>query len=179
MGKDAKPYTCSQDPFIRFYDVRFPCSYFLSNFYPTPISIKDPAGNDTTFRCAEGLYHARRTPSYSYWKEFTDLPGPQVWAKAQALKKTCEFNPEKFQIMLEVVRVKFQDPTLANLLLQTSSSYLVERTKNRYWGDGINGEGENNLGKICMIVRSELGGIGIVEKPQEYLEFVKNNHKKA
>lgn len=178
MGKSrVKPYTSPTDPFIRFYDQRFQSSYFLSNFYPKPISTKDPDGNDTVFQCSEGLYHASRAPDH--WKEFTNLTGPQAWKRAQELKKTCEFDPNKFEIMLQVVRTKFKDQELATLLLKTGSSYLVERTKDIFWGDGLTGEGENSLGKICMIVRKELGGTGIVEPPPEYAEFVRNNPKKA
>jgi hypothetical protein len=183
MGKsDNLSFTRPTDPFIRFYDCRFKESYFLSNFFPCPLNIELPSGKDSQkelveFFCSEGLYHAKRAPGFP-WREFKDLTGPQAWKKAQSLKKDTPFAPEKFEIMLDVVRSKFHNPSLKEKLLETQAAYLVERTKDPYWGDQLDGTGSNNLGKICMIVRGELGGYGVTDRPREYEEFVKVNLKK-
>ncbi len=181
MGKSSNlSFTQTTDPFIRFYDERFKSSFFLSNFYPSSITVQSEKSSDgvVKFACAEGLYHARRAPGFP-WREFQDLTGPQAWKKAQMLKKDTLFAPNKFEIMLDVVRTKFSDPTLKELLLSTNQAYLVERTRDDYWGDKLDGSGCNNLGKICMIVRGELGGIGSVDRPAEYNAFILANFKKA
>lgn len=183
MGKsDNISFTKPTDSFVRFYDCRFKSSYFLSNFYPYPVSVQLPTEEESSadvveFACSEGLYHAKRAPGFP-WREFKDLTGPQAWKKAQALKITTSFAPEKFDIMLDVVRTKFQSKPLQEQLLATKSAYLVERTKDAFWGDKLDGTGANQLGRICMIVRGELGGTGIVERPPEYEHFITLNSKK-
>lgn len=180
MGKkDHISFTQPGDSFIRFYDHRFKESYFLSNFYPSEIRVEVNSPSPVVnFYCSEGLYHARRAPGFP-WEEFHTLNGKQAWALAQRLKKEQAFDPEKYEIMLDVVRQKFEAEALKEKLLLTKDAYLVERTKDDYWGDGLNGKGENLLGKICMIVREELGGEGEVEKPEQYLDFIKRFPKKA
>jgi ribA/ribD-fused uncharacterized protein len=180
MGKkDHLSFTQPGDSFIRFYDQRFKESYFLSNFYPCQMSIEVDASKPVVnFYCSEGLYHARRAPGFP-WEQFHALSGKQAWALAQTLKKEQSFSPEKYEIMLEVVRQKFEAEDLKEKLLSTKEAYLVERTKDEYWGDGLNGKGENLLGKICMIVREEIGGEGEVEKPEQYLDFLQRFPKKA
>lgn len=61
-------------------------------------------------------------------------------------------------VMYKAVSAKFiQYPTLAELLLGTNSLEIIEHTSNdSFWGDGGDGTGENNLGKILMRVRRDL-----------------------
>lgn len=60
--------------------------------------------------------------------------------------------------MLSALRAKFaQHPDLAAKLLSSGSRQLVERTTNdEYWGDPGDGSGQNRLGQLLMLVRSEL-----------------------
>lgn len=66
-------------------------------------------------------------------------------------------------IMLKLVRDKFSDPRLAQMLLDTGDFEIIEGNKwhDNYWGscncpkcEGI--PGKNKLGKILMQVRSEI-----------------------
>jgi N-glycosidase YbiA len=63
----------------------------------------------------------------------------------------------KDNIMLQLLRYKFQQPLRAKMLLETGDEELQEGNN---WGDyywGIcNGFGENRLGKLLMQVRAEL-----------------------
>jgi len=61
-------------------------------------------------------------------------------------------------VMREVLRAKFsQNQALAQLLLSTGERKLVEHTpKDRFWGDGGDGSGENQLGKLLMELRAAL-----------------------
>jgi N-glycosidase YbiA len=60
----------------------------------------------------------------------------------------------KDKIMLQCLRLKFaQNIQCRNVLLSTQDAILVEHThRDRYWGDGGDGSGENKLGKLLMKV---------------------------
>jgi ribA/ribD-fused uncharacterized protein len=62
--------------------------------------------------------------------------------------------------MREAVEAKFrQHAELGELLLATGDAKLVEHTENDdYWGDGGDGAGRNELGRILMAVRDALRG---------------------
>lgn len=175
-SRDHLSFTRAGEPFIRFYDQRFKESYFLSNFFPhsMTVSIRDVK---VDLKCSEAFYHAMRARERTP-KEFEEMTGPQSWKHAQELKKTTPFADDKLEIMHEVVLQKFSDLKLKEGLIGTANSYLVERTKDRYWGDGIDGSGENHLGKILMRVRKEVGGLyGEVPMPVEYLLFLQRKSK--
>lgn len=65
----------------------------------------------------------------------------------------------KVGIMREAVEAKFrQHAELRALLLSTGDATLVEHTDNDdFWGDGGDGSGRNELGRILMAVREVLG----------------------
>ena len=64
----------------------------------------------------------------------------------------------KEEVMLKALREKFhQHPELVRLLLSTGSNRLVESTSNdTYWGESVEGIGQNRLGELLMMVRKEL-----------------------
>lgn len=75
--------------------------------------------------------------------------------------KDPKWDTNKFQIMLEAVRSKFnQHPALKNMLLKTGDSVLVEDAgaNDTVWGAGADYRGTNHLGRILMHVRDELQG---------------------
>lgn len=60
-------------------------------------------------------------------------------------------------VMYEVVKVKFSNDHLKNVILKSDPRKLVEASpKDSYWGRGADGKGENKLGKILMRVRYEI-----------------------
>jgi len=61
-------------------------------------------------------------------------------------------------VMRNVVAAKFtQNPSYAYQLVATAEQVLTEHShKDAYWGDGGDGSGRNELGKILMDVRSKL-----------------------
>ena len=77
-------------------------------------------------------------------------------SRSRPLRK--DWESVKDQIMLEALRAKFaQHDNLKELLLNTGDARLVEHTSNdRYWADGGDGTGRNQLGALLMQVRSEL-----------------------
>lgn len=82
--------------------------------------------------------------------------------RVKRLGRKIELRPEweslKLTVMHELVLLKFQQHEgIRQLLIETGEQELVEGNK---WGDtfwGVcEGEGENNLGRILMKIRSEL-----------------------
>lgn len=64
------------------------------------------------------------------------------------------FNPIRCDVMTTAVKAKFdQNPKLMKFLLDTGDSILIEKSSDSYWGEGKDGTGQNNLGKILMNVR--------------------------
>lgn len=66
-----------------------------------------------------------------------------------------DWDHVKYSIALKVLKAKFrQNPKLGELLDSTQNAKLVEHTtRDRWWGDGGDGSGENMLGKLLMAVR--------------------------
>lgn len=71
------------------------------------------------------------------------------------------FEDNKFKIMLFALQQKFNQEPFKTLLLNTGDCHIEE---GNWWGDHFWGvdiktrQGENNLGKLIMQVRSELRG---------------------
>ena len=79
----------------------------------------------------------------------------------------AEWNAKAYDVMLGIVRAKFSNPELAKLLLATGDRHIEEGNK---WHDNVWGHctcekcrqkpGRNQLGRILMLVRSELRDAG-------------------
>ena len=69
-----------------------------------------------------------------------------------------DWESVKVGVMREAVEAKFrQHDELCELLLATGDAKLVEHTDNDdFWGDGGDGKGRNELGRILMAVRKRL-----------------------
>ena len=79
-------------------------------------------------------------------------PSVSPWLRNDWEKVKCD-------VMLKALLAKFtQHEDLKRLLLSTGNRHLVEHTSNdSFWGDGGNGSGQNNLGRLLMEVRQALG----------------------
>lgn len=124
--------------------------YFLSNFYNYPITY-----NGVTFKNAESAFQAQKNTSYI--EEFINLEPNIAKRKGRHISLRKDWEEVKEHIMYEIVKTKFSDSKLKAKLLSTNGRYLEEGNN---WNDKIwgvcNGEGENRLGHILMIVRREL-----------------------
>jgi ribA/ribD-fused uncharacterized protein len=131
---------------------------FLSNFWPCQIQWEGllyptlehayaaSKSNDATIKLK---IQACGTPGDA--KEYlTDhqLSPDAVWT-----------TERKLQVMEELLVIKFggQDPLLTRALMLTADAELIEGNdwNDRFWGV-CGGEGENNLGKLLMKVRTTL-----------------------
>jgi predicted NAD-dependent protein-ADP-ribosyltransferase YbiA (DUF1768 family) len=120
---------------------------------------------NTAFKLAQYVQFTIPTakkPSHAY----VSVPfPPQYWMKElimdyydKGLVKFREDHADDLRIMLIANRAKFtQNPVLREKLIATGDAELIEHTKrDNVWGDGGDGSGKNELGKILMQVRDEL-----------------------
>lgn len=129
---------------------------FLSNFYPTPVT---PVGfDDYSFPSVENAYHALKVIG-SDWKFFQRCSPAQARKTGHSMKIRSDWEFVKVQIMEDLLRQKFQNPLMRDLLKATDTALLVEGNDwgDSFWGFDIKkGIGQNILGELLMKVRSEL-----------------------
>lgn len=142
---------------------------FLSNFHPARIEYEH-----LVYPSVEHAYVAAKTKNMKFKRLITTIPANQA-GKAKRMgsvggmkKFGCNLIKDwdflKTKIMLDLLRLKFQDVTLSGLLLQTGDEYLQEGNKwhDNYWGACkceqclTNTIGFNMLGQLLMNVRKEL-----------------------
>lgn len=126
---------------------------FLSNFYLVQVLYEG-----ILYPSSEHAYQAAKTMDMEERLRISRLPTPALAKKAgKMLKLRPDWEMEKFQVMLDILRIKFQDSDLRQKLLSTGEEELQE---NNTWGDRVwgicNGVGENHLGRLLMQVRGEL-----------------------
>ena len=139
-----------------FDDFRGPNEWaFLSNFYAAPIAMEAGICYPTT----EHYFQSWKPIDQDERVNILRAPGPVA---AKALGNSCQLRPDwdrvKVDVMLMAVRAKFtQHPVLGSKLIKTGDALLVEGNTwgDRIWG-AVDGDGENLLGLILMLVRAEL-----------------------
>ncbi len=181
--------------FIPFYDLSSPTlnmgphiprtTLCFSNFYNSPVMIGVAPGQNMTFRNSEAAFQAGKYyPDDNMMGKFSRLDPDSALTLSRQFPSTRHdwinrTNPEmgaNYQWMLAIIRAKFskeQNPELVDLLLDTGDAYLVEHSplkvdgtpRDAIWADGHDGRGLNLLGKVLMIRRGELGGRGVVARP--------------
>jgi N-glycosidase YbiA len=140
---------------VLFYATGDPYGEF-SNFAPFPIRLKD-----RVWPTSEHYFQAQKFAGTRDEEEVRRARSPMIAARmgrsrSRPLRK--DWESVKDQVMLDALRAKFaQHDGLRELLLGTGDARLVEHTSNdRYWADGGDGTGRNQLGVLLMKVRSEL-----------------------
>lgn len=126
---------------------------FLSNFYPCDM---DVAG--VRYATLEHAFQAEKTvnPTEREIVRKARTPG-QAKALGRRVTLREDWNDIRFDVMRELLRIKFSDKVLRAELLDTGDAKLVE---GNHWNDvtwGVcNGKGENWLGKLLMEIREEI-----------------------
>lgn len=130
---------------------------FLSNMYLLPRAIRL---NGYVFYTSEAYYQAMKTTDKELRLKILEMNPYESRRFAKKIELRPDWDDIKLKVMLQVVRVKFKLPEMAEMLLATGDAYIEETN---YWNDtfwGVcKGVGENNLGKILMRVRGELNNV--------------------
>lgn len=127
---------------------------FLSNFYNCPVDFAN-----LHFNSSEAAFQAMKTPIRKEQLLFVNISpnDAKKLGRKIALRKDWELVKDTY--MYQIVLAKFtQNPNLREKLLATGEEELIEGNwwNDTYWGQ-CNGVGKNQLGKILMKVRKELG----------------------
>lgn len=143
---------------------RFDGKYaFLSNFFMMPVYYEG-----LWFPSSEHAYQAAKTIILAERLIVRDC-GTTYQAKKIGSKKRNKitlrpgWDSIRVEKMSDILRSKFENPKLKQLLIDTNSEKLIE---GNYWHDNFWGDcacekcediqGRNNLGEVLMIVRSEI-----------------------
>ena len=140
---------------INFYSVNAEYGEF-SNFAPYPIELRGK-----TWPTSEHYFQAQKFEDRGDQEEIRAVTSPMIAARMgrdRKRKLRRDWERVKIGVMREAVEAKFrQHDELRALLLATGDAKLVEHTENDdFWGDGGDGSGRNELGRILMAVRAAL-----------------------
>lgn len=133
--------------------------YFLSNFSACVLEYQG-----ITYPTTEHAYQASKTMDHDCRVLISKLATPGQSKKAG---KIVDIRPDwheiKFQVMEDILQIKFNQPNLKVKLLETGDVELVE---GNWWHDNDWGNctcekcldivGQNNLGKILMKIRNQI-----------------------
>jgi ribA/ribD-fused uncharacterized protein len=131
----------------------------FSNFAPFPIDLDGKRWPTT-----EHYYQAQKFTEPKLQATIRRAQKPTI-AKSLADKHRDKVRPDwdaiKDAVMERAVRRKFElHAALRELLLATGDEDIVEAAPNDYyWGVGLDGTGQNKLGKIIERIRAELGAL--------------------
>ncbi len=144
---------------IRFYSVGDEFGE-LSNFAPYPIMLRGKR-----WPTSEHFFQAQKFESEREREAVRKATSPMLAARLgrdRKRKLRRDWEAVKVAVMREALQAKFrQHADLGALLLATGDALLVEHTENDdYWGDGGDGSGRNELGRLLMALRDELRTLG-------------------
>jgi ribA/ribD-fused uncharacterized protein len=139
-----------------FYGEKHP----LSNTYKSPFKL-----GSFIYPTVEHYFQTKKTDSF---EEMVSILMADTPNEAKKLGRWVEFpvDEEEWEIkqnvyMAKAIKAKFtQNDKLKKFLLGTKDKVLVNNDPyDKYWGAGIDGEGENMCGIILMDLRKELMGV--------------------
>lgn len=132
---------------------------FLSNFYRVPITWEGIA-----FPSAEHAFNAGKTFDGAARLRIAEAP---TSADAKQMGRAVQPRPDwdarvRYEVMVQVLGLKFESPLLRHLLLDTGDALLVEGNDwhDAHWGvcfcSRHRGAGDNHLGRLLMEERDRL-----------------------
>lgn len=125
---------------------------FLSNFWM--VDIVNPE-DGLLYPSVEHAYVASKTLDKRLREQIRNIAKP---GDVKKIGRMLELRPDweyiKYRVMHDLLIEKFKNPELKQKLLDTGSAILIEGNTwgDTYWGV-CDGKGENNLGKLLMLVR--------------------------
>lgn len=125
---------------------------FLSNFWSCVIEWEG-----RVYPSVENAYQACKCADLRDREKFFYNKASDAKRLGKVIRMRPDWDSSRLEVMYQLVRVKFEDSKLADMLLATGVEDIQE---GNWWGDTfwgtVNGKGENHLGKILMRVRHEL-----------------------
>jgi N-glycosidase YbiA len=127
--------------------------HFLSNFSPSVVHYEN-----MEFRSVEHAYQAAKSLDENIRVKIRDAKSPAAAKKmGGSVKLRADWEGIKLNIMFELLKEKFANQELRQLLLNTKTAELIE---GNWWNDqfyGVcRGKGQNHLGKMLMRIREEI-----------------------
>lgn len=137
---------------------------FIENafMYLSPFSAHEIEVDGVTYKTVEHAYHALRIKPGVEREQVKNQPSAKdAWREGQKYKSNPELlvdGYDKYALMEKLSRAKLeQHSDIKEILLESGDRELLKvYDTDYYWGTGIDGSGENQLGKIWMKLRSEL-----------------------
>lgn len=126
---------------------------FLSNFWLVDVQL-----DGVTYRSTEHAYQAAKTFDLNERSVIQRLSRPADAKKyALGVKLREDWDDVRWEIMFDLSCQKYSQPKFSALLIETADMYLEETNtwNDTYWGV-CHGKGQNQLGKILMVIRAEL-----------------------
>lgn len=126
---------------------------FLSNFWLAFVVL-----DGIEYRSVEHAYQAAKTLDPTWRSSIRGCPTPgDAKRMGRRVPMRKDWDDVKVDVMLDLLRQKFQHESLRWLLLDTGNEELVEGNDwgDKFWGR-CRGEGLNLLGELLMQVRSEI-----------------------
>lgn len=151
---DATSYSIQYPPIVSFSGE----FSFLSNFYPCIVYLDDAASAHEAYPSVEHAYQAAKTFNPFQRTTIRNASHP---GHAKRLGNTVDlrkdWNKIKIEIMLDLLRQKFENAVLKQKLIATYPAKLIEGNTwgDTYWGV-YKGVGTNMLGELLLQVRSEV-----------------------
>ena len=168
----GSPQTSSQKSFVhRFFEpLYFYRAYKtgrisgLPNFSRHQVTIPDLG----TFPTAEAAFQASKNPTNKDYIEMQKNSKSPVHSKhiGKSVYLRKDWEEVKDSVMYEILRCKFEQNTDAYFnLVNTCIRPLVSHTSDPYWGTGLNGLGENKMGKVLSDLRESLLNSEDIQQP--------------
>ena len=128
----------------------------LSNFFEAPLSIWN-----MTFPSSEHAFQYRKSIALGENSAGSNILHAKSPLDAKRIGDTltpnAQWNDTRQGIMYEILKTKArQCPHFHQQLKDSQERPLVENTANPFWGRGQHGQGLNMLGRLLMMLRSEL-----------------------
>lgn len=151
---------------LRFFDPRDPATGFLSNFYRAPFFDSRQSVLDRhKWQTVEHCYQAYKFEDAQRVQQIADAPTPREAKRLGQLRDMplrANWDEIKLWVMTNAIASKFVGGTfesfeLITRLLDTDDVFIIEASPtDDYWGEGADGKGQNQLGRVLMALREVL-----------------------
>jgi ribA/ribD-fused uncharacterized protein len=125
---------------------------FLSNMSSSKFIV-----DGIKYNSVENFFQAQKTLDPEERKRIAGMSPVEAKRAGRKVSLRKDWNDIRLEIMKTGLRMKFSDPFLRKLLLNTGSSMLIEGNNygDRFWGK-VNDIGSNHLGELLMSVRADI-----------------------